>query len=95
MLKHCASLRPAGEMRVGPFADPWTIGSVIAPPWISGAELACDSPPERLGGFVQRLLPGHADVLEQVRIIGEFAERRALSTPSGPSPQDSRARSPI
>jgi hypothetical protein len=34
-----------------------------------------------------------------VRIIGEFAERRALSTPSGPSPQDtpcdSRARSPI
>jgi hypothetical protein len=68
-------------------------------PWISGAEPACDSSPERFGRFVQRLLPGHADVLEQVRIIGEFAQRRVLSTPSGPSPHDTpcdrRGRSPI
>jgi hypothetical protein len=28
---------------------------------------------------------------EEVRIIGEFAKRRALSTPSGPSPQTRHA----
>ncbi|WP_409334518.1 hypothetical protein [Bradyrhizobium jicamae] len=63
------------------------------------AKCRCHSPPERLVGFAQRLLPGHADIPEQMRVVGDVAERRALSTPGGPSPQGTpcggRVRSPV
>jgi hypothetical protein len=29
-------------------------------------------------GFHQRLLPGYADIVEQMRVVGEVAERPAL-----------------
>jgi hypothetical protein len=41
----------------------------------------CASPPKWFLGFVQRLLPGEAEISEQVRIIGDCTQRLALPVP--------------
>src|SRR5262249_250741 len=54
-----------------------------------------DGPPR----FFQRLFPGHSDIREQMRIVGEVAEQLALAVPSqskAPSaPASGERRSPI
>jgi hypothetical protein len=37
--------------------------------------------PKRLVGFIQRLLPSEAEIPEQMRIVGELAQRLALPAP--------------
>jgi hypothetical protein len=39
------------------------------------------SAPERLVGFFQRLLPGQAEVIEPMRVVGEIAQRLPLALP--------------
>jgi hypothetical protein len=52
-----------------------------------------------LAGLFQRLFPGHANIREQMRVVGEVAERLALAVPrpskAPPAPALGECRSPV